>query len=860
MKRFYKSLLPITMVVTLACTSLAALNTGKSQSSVGDFNLTVYADSAQVEDIQGIVGEYTEDILGVELFEINLSTAEQLDEAIAEMEETNIASPNEGVTAIDAHEWSSYSSKNAASRLTANEQVFYNRLTSLGNYYINSSSIDAYWVDAYSMYAINGVAYNDLGLDSRRAFEVAEWWLYNNPQYYFCRPRFLTTSQAVYIGCYDFAADGDDRAELTNTIFYVIDGVVQAIPSGSSYDKACSVHNVVVNYLDYVSGTYDQSIYSSIIQQMTVCAGYAELTSVLLNASGVDTYVAISDCHAWNLSLFDDGEYYGIDTTWDDSLKNTIFLGCGSSTLRRYDTSSNEHLVPAPFSSWLPSMSSVDYTVSNINVVAPSNLRTKNLEKTSAVCTWDSVANAYCYRVVLAENSSYDNAVIDGLVKDNAAIMSGLNENTTYYFKVCTCQNINNITYNSDWSEFTFTTAGASESQTQPDDSHNKIVVAAPGMIYTDKRTVNSLTLSWDASKDASYYEVALSKSSDFSDIVLTGYVRETFASMTNLVDNTPYYFRVRSCLKKNNVVYYSDWKTLETRTDKKIVSVQAPSNVKVETITDTTAIFSWDAVSTANCYQVVLSKNSDFSNPIVEGYVRDTYASISGLEPATTYYFKVLTYQKNADKSVSLSDWSIVTTKTANQIVTLSTPSNLCITTVKTDSLSVTWNSVTNADSYYIYVYDPSGNVVKEGTMRSTSTTLTGLNSNTTYTIKVCACATINGKNVRSDLACVIGTTAKPATQVVTSLSKPSSTSSKVSGKTATITWGSVNNATGYKLEVYSDLMRKNKISEQFVTDTTVTYTWSTGKYYVSIYAYADNDGTYIYSKPKELSYIKIK
>lgn len=854
MKRIYKTVIPITLSAMLACTSVLAFSHGKS-NSLGDFNLTVYADSAQVEDIQGIVGEYTEDSLGVELFEINLTTAEELDEAIAEIEETNKALPNEGVIEVEYHDWTKYSSDNAANRLTPNEQVFYNRLTSLGNYYIDNSTIDAYWVDAYSMYAVNGVVYSDLGLDSRRAFEVAEWWLYNNPQYYFCRPRFLTTSQAVYMGCYDFAADGDNRADTTNTIFYVVDGVVEAIPDGTAYDKVCNVHNIVVNYLDYVSGTYDQSLYSAVIQGMTVCAGYSELTSVILNSLDIDTYVAISDCHAWNISLFDDGKYYCIDSTWNDSLNNTTFLGCGSSTLRRYDTVDNEHFMSAPFSSWIPDVSVNDYGAIDVVVDTPSNLTTDNLSENSAVCVWNAVSNASYYQVVLATDALYEDVVIDGFVKDNAAILSGLTDNTVYYFKVCACQVIDGITYKSDWAEFSFVTL-----QTSVDNTPFNISVGAPSDIYLTRRDVNALVLSWSALNDVSYYEIALSKDKDFSTIDVAGYVKDSYASLSGLIDDTTYYFRVRSCLKQSDAVYYSDWVMFEAKTDKKVVSVIAPGNLSVETTTDTTAVFSWDDVSTAYCYKVALSTNSDFSNPIVEGYVGDTYASLSGLIPDTTYYFRVATYQKNPDKSVALSDWSIASITTQSKAVSLSAPANLCITTVKSDSLSIMWNSVVNADSYYISVLDANGNVVKEGSMRAVSTTLSGLKADTSYTIKVCACANINGKDIRSDYACVIGTTAKASVPTVTSLSKPSSSSTKINGRVVSISWAEVKNATGYKVEVYSDLARKNKIGEDYVDNTSITYNWSKGKYYVTIYAYADNNGTYIYSKAKDLNSISVK
>ena len=65
-----------------------------------------------------------------------------------------------------------YGSDAADDNFTESELVFYTRLANLAQYYMDNSTIDAYFVKSYNIYAINGVQYDDLGLTSTEAFYV----------------------------------------------------------------------------------------------------------------------------------------------------------------------------------------------------------------------------------------------------------------------------------------------------------------------------------------------------------------------------------------------------------------------------------------------------------------------------------------------------------------------------------------------------------------------------------------------------------------------------------------------------------------------------------------------------------------
>ncbi len=94
---------------------------------------------------------------------------------------------------------------------------------------------------------------------------------------------------------------------------------------GSAYEKELYIHDLIVNKLNYRFNSLDQSAYSSVVQNETVCAGYARCFQYLMQLLQVPTYNCSGwggrERHAWNIIKLDDG-FHNVDCTWDDSLSN----------------------------------------------------------------------------------------------------------------------------------------------------------------------------------------------------------------------------------------------------------------------------------------------------------------------------------------------------------------------------------------------------------------------------------------------------------------------------------------------------------------------------------------------------------
>ncbi|MVX64892.1 hypothetical protein GKZ28_14435 [Clostridium chromiireducens] len=63
------------------------------------------------------------------------------------------------------------------------------------------------------------------------------------------------------------------------------------------------------------------SLYGAVMNGTAVCEGYAKLANVLLSKSGIEANIIVSNSHAWNYVKVN-GNYYQLDTTWDDQSDN----------------------------------------------------------------------------------------------------------------------------------------------------------------------------------------------------------------------------------------------------------------------------------------------------------------------------------------------------------------------------------------------------------------------------------------------------------------------------------------------------------------------------------------------------------
>lgn len=97
--------------------------------------------------------------------------------------------------------------------------------------------------------------------------------------------------------------------------------------AGSDYQKEVYIHNALLDKIEYnLKAPLNQNAYSALVNGQTVCAGYARAFQYLMQQLQIPCYYCIGyagESHAWNVIQLN-GEYYNVDTTWDDTDPNTF--------------------------------------------------------------------------------------------------------------------------------------------------------------------------------------------------------------------------------------------------------------------------------------------------------------------------------------------------------------------------------------------------------------------------------------------------------------------------------------------------------------------------------------------------------
>ena len=165
--------------------------------------------------------------------------------------------------------------------------------------------------------------------------------------------------------------------------------------------------------------------------------------------------------------------------------------------------------------------------------------------------------------------------------------------------------------------------------------------------------------------------------------------------------------------------------------------------------------------------------------------------------------------------------------------------------------SLAFNWQAVSGATQYAYELYDADGEVVLGDVTSAISIITTGLEPNTTYTLKVWAYADVNSDKTTSPIATITATTTAKVP-----LSNPVPEAHSANGG-VTISWPAVEHADKYR---YSYVDADGNTVEGEVETNSVTLTnLSIGEYTIQIIATSD-DEAYSDSEPIQLTFQRTK
>ena len=350
MKKPLSTVLSFVLSATLVfgLTPSAALATSTAVQGAADVAAAAQAETQT--EISAVGGEATPDDAAVDGSAASDSAAVGTDAAVAVAAQNAVATAataaaNEpaGSSSADAEPELQYAEANGfenfgvdsaadpASAVTADGATATSNVTALYNLVCNGYESAATEVDTTNLNCTVG------------DFEEAMTLITANPEYYWA------TSYWGY-SYYDTDKDGaadDDEIIASIKLYYCVDTASLAtakanmeakisealswvdFDSMTQFQAVQALHDYLVRNCAYntslVSGTSptettSYSAYGALVDGSCVCQGYSLAYKLLLSRLGLSCVLVMSQSmnHAWNMVQMDDGNWYHVDTTWDD--------------------------------------------------------------------------------------------------------------------------------------------------------------------------------------------------------------------------------------------------------------------------------------------------------------------------------------------------------------------------------------------------------------------------------------------------------------------------------------------------------------------------------------------------------------
>ncbi|NBB76674.1 MAG: T9SS type A sorting domain-containing protein, partial [Bacteroidetes bacterium] len=244
---------------------------------------------------------------------------------------------------------------------------------------------------------------------------------------------------------------------------------------------------------------------------------------------------------------------------------------------------------------------------------------------------WNAADGADSYHLVVSPNSDFSDPVIDEseVSETEFQTVDDLNVSTIYYWRVRGV----NAGGPGEWSEtFSFTTLPEVPST---------IVLSSPADEAINVGLVPEFT--WETDDGVDTYQIQVTENDDLSSPVIdeSGLENTSFTPGSDLANATVYYWRVRGANAAGNGSWSEVFSFTSLPESSEVVILTGPSD-DAEGVS-ITPLFEWNPADGADTYDLVVSPNSDFSDPVIdESEVSETeFQTVDALIFSTTYNWR---------------------------------------------------------------------------------------------------------------------------------------------------------------------------------------------------------------------------
>ena len=447
-----------------------------------------------------------------------------------------------------------------------------------------------------------------------------------------------------------------------------------------------------------------------------------------------------------------------------------------------------------------------------------SDLISVSNTSTSNTFAWNGAPDATGYEVYQGTSPSDTSKKKIGDTKNTYFTNSNKSTGTMYKYMVRAYSDASGKRVYGDYSEvFTTCTLPANIS---------KISASARG---------TSVTISWDKVSKATDYIVEHYVNGVWEQV---GTTSSLSYKVNGITQNGVNMFRVKTRRNYSGVYYNGGY----TYVNAEVTDIpSAVTGIRSTSNTSTSNAITWNASTKAEGYEVYQWIGTNDSYKFI-GTTTSTKFTNSKKSSGTMYRYKVRAYNTVDGQRIEGAYSSELTTCTLPANVSFS----LCSTDV--DSITLNWNKVSKATGYQVEMYT-NGKWKTLSTISGTSYTASDLSQNTAYRFRVRAIRNYNYINYYG------GYTEKDIT--IRPANTPEGLSSAMNTSSSnTITWKSVNGASGYTVYQWAGVNDPNK---KILGDTEYPYFTNAGKssgtmYSYKVKAYYISDNVKQYSKPAQV------
>lgn len=348
--------------------------------------------------------------------------------------------------------------------------------------------------------------------------------------------------------------------------------------------------------------------------------------------------------------------------------------------------------------------------------------------------------------------------------------------------------------------------------------------------------SINSVRLTWESGEGWDYFELYRKAGDEDWKKVKNVLADNTYNY--NLQENLRYSYKVRSCLRTEEGILYGEFSQPVTVSLGE--SVAAPGNLKVTQASVNSVSLSWDAAEGAEGYALYRSAGGSWSRV---KYINGTSTGNYNLPEDSSWSYKVYAYRQVDGVrlfSVASNTASVELNRDA------AAPENLTAVQDSASSVTLSWDTVEEAQSYTLYRSVDGGTWKRVKNVTGNQTGNYNLETGKTYAYRVCV-SSRNGETVYGAFSEIA------VTQLIT-LEKPQNLTAQYRGKTSVaLNWDSVEHADGYLLYRRAgegDWAKVKSVSENTTFNASLV-SGTAYEYYVT--AYKKLERMTIYSEPSD-------